>query len=256
MNILVRIYGDSLSLPVPRDNVFYTGTYGELFRRRLAREGHCVSLYNRASYGAPLKDVLAAWENDRACFDVSGGILVAHCGITDCAPRPINRAMRACVRRLPEKPRQRVIDFLHRNRAAILNRGFMWRHTDPVPFGLRYRSWLTAAAATAHVFAFNIAPTWPETDVHSPGLAASIAMYNEIISNSVRLIDKNIVLVDAHRAITSAEEGVKKYISADGHHLTPAGHELYADLLFQKVENLLSSGEQLTGHAGEAPKAR
>ena len=121
--------------------------------------------------------------------------------------------------------------------------------TKPSPFEKEYGHWLTAAAAqSSHVLVLNIAPTTAETEAHSPGLAKSIAMYNRIILKTTGRIGGNVTLVDVHTAIQNASRGIDAFISADGHHITEAGHEFCAELLFQEARRVLErpafSGDQ------------
>lgn len=253
MNMLVRIYGDSLGLPRPSESVSCGETYGEQFKSQLERAGNRVALYNRSVGGASLRDLRRAWERDKPYFAASCEVLVIQCGVVDCAPRPVDRTTRGIVSRLPPVARQPIVDFLHRKRAAILSYGFLFRITEPAAFESLYGRWLAEAAALATVvFALNIAPTRPQTESHSPGFARSIEMYNEIISRSVQRVSRNVFAVDVYSAIKSEPGGTDRYISADGHHISPAGHRLYADLLFSHAQRVLSGSDQTNECAEKA----
>ena len=110
---------------------------------------------------------------------------------------------------------------------------------------MRYRfrreihRWLTAACAEVdEIYVLTIAPTNEETEAHSPGLTASIEAYNALLVDIVEELkdtrQARIAIVDVHAAITAAEDTTIPYVSpSDGHHLSPAGHTLYASKLIE-----------------------
>lgn len=78
----------------------------------------------------------------------------------------------------------------------------------------------------------NIAPAPDALDLHSAGLKASIARYNQIIAEVVAAAASGQVeLVDAHLAIGAPERGLEEYLRPDGHHISRSAHRLYAGLI-------------------------
>lgn len=231
--LLARVYGDSLSLPRYEDGILFHETYPELVCRALAaRLSRPIHLYNRSMGGASIRELMTAWENDSRYFGDVDEILILQLGIVDCAPRPLGPRLRATVGMLPTRVRRPIIRFLHNNRSRILRSGLGSRFTSPKMFRRLYREWLRRITAQTHMtFVINIAPTTEAIETHSPGLSASIALYNSIIREAVDECNTpSIRLIDVHDAI--AKEKVDKYVNVnDGHHITRAGHRLYADLI-------------------------
>lgn len=230
--LVLRVHGDSLGLPRFHDGVSVHQTYAELFAEVLRGRGWDVRLYNRSIGGGSIRDIGDQLASDTTYFgDREAGVLVLQSGIVDCAPRPIPHSVRTVIEHAPAPVRTRVVRFLHDHRAHILGAGIVFRRTPPAQFERRFASTLEAAKRSARaVFVMNIAPTTPEMDAHSPGLSASIERYNELIARVASGAGTEVVHIDVHRAITdrSIEECVNPH---DGHHITPAGHALYAELL-------------------------
>jgi hypothetical protein len=234
---LVRIYGDSLSLPRFEDEIRYPDSYTELVARGLeaAAPGLLVSVYNR-SQGAWTIDLLReAYDKDHSYFgDGHTDLLIIQCGVCDCAPRPLPPRARKVVGKLPSLLRHLIIGLLHRNRARLLNWGVFWRNTDPVEFRKQLAMWLERASSEAgQVCVINIAPTLPHIEAHSPGFGNSIRLFNTIISEEVVRIGRdNVHCIDVYSAICEASEGPEQYVnSKDGHHITREGHRAYAQRL-------------------------
>ena len=239
--VLIRVYGDSLSLPRAGDGIPYTDTYPELLaqecRTRWPEAG--AHLYNRSHGGHTIGELWSEYRNDNFYFGDSGGdILVVQCGVVDCAPRPIPESVRRVISALPGPLKSVVINFLHHNRARMLRSGFVFRKTKPARCATLYKQWLSLAVQQfAHVYALNIAPTTPAMEAHSPGFSASIERYNDLIATTIEELDApNLTLVNAYEAIVGETEGLAKYINGkDGHHLTLAGQRLYADLIVSQL---------------------
>lgn len=244
--ILIRVYGDSLSLPRFEDGIPFHETYPEIVCRELAvRLSRPVHLYNRSMGGASIQQLMTAWENDSRYFGDVDEVLIIQLGIVDCAPRPLGPRLRAAVGMLPTRLRRPIIRFLHNNRARILRSGLGSRFTPPRVFKQVYQNWLKRVSNTHRgvTFVINIAPTIPTIEAHSPGLTASIELYNAMISDIVLQMNSPCVrLVDVHRHIQDRK--IEEYIHAiDGHHITYRGHQLYAELILAEdvVPRLLRS---------------
>jgi hypothetical protein len=101
--VLIRMYGDSLSMPRIRAGIPYTHSYGELFRSRLEEflPGIRVDLYNRSVGGASIARLKETFEIDDTYFGPGEDILIIQAGIVDCAPRSISGRARRLVGRCP-----------------------------------------------------------------------------------------------------------------------------------------------------------
>jgi lysophospholipase L1-like esterase len=85
-----------------------------------------------------------------------------------------------------------------------------------------------------------VAPPTEAGENHSPGLMASVATYNKLLAAAVLAAQApHVLLVDAHAALSVNAGTLARCINQqDGHHLTAAGHQLYAELLQQNFEQL------------------
>jgi hypothetical protein len=129
---LIRIYGDSLSLPRVSEGVYYLDSYPELLAKRIKElhPGTTVHLYNRSLGGAKILQIENLYREDSFFFGRNGGdIMVLQCGIVDCAPRPIPDKVRSAISKAPEFFKSPIIHLLHAWRRRILNTGFVWRRT-------------------------------------------------------------------------------------------------------------------------------
>jgi hypothetical protein len=234
---LIRLYGDSLSMPRSTEGIHYLETFAERFRAQIedTTPGCRVSIYNRSRGGVAISTLLEDFRKDSFFFGMPGGsVMILQAGIVDCAPRPLPPLIRRGVAMLPPRAKSRVIEFLHEHRAGILRRGFGWRATSLRTFADVYSEWLSVACRTFElVYAVNIAPTNAATEARSPGFGRSVIQYNSLIKRACQTAESNNVrLIDVHAAILGDERGINKFINAnDGHHITAAGHRLYADLL-------------------------
>jgi hypothetical protein len=234
---LVRVYGDSLSMPRQSEGVKYFQTYPELL---LAAWKHQVpeseiALYNRSYSDANAVRLLETYRSDAFYFGRPGGdIAILQCGIVDCAPRPIPPKVRSIVSRLPASIRDRFASFIHNNRAAMLRSGLIWRVTPPRLFLKTLTATLNLAAPDfSRVYVINIAPTTPATEARSPGLSESIRNYNSLIEEVVHAVAaRNIHIIDVHKLISSEPSHIESLISpVDGHHISAIAHRLYADAI-------------------------
>jgi len=247
--ILLRIYGDSLSMPREFDSIPFYRTYPEILRHSLEHIflGKRVCLYNRSSGGGMIKSLWTDYQRDSTYFRPDkGDILIIQCGIVDCAPRPIPSFLGKVVLRLPEIMQNAVRRFLHRYRPYILHSGFSWRQIVPEEFESNLIKWFTVASKDfQRVYVLNIAPTNESIEAHSPGLTSSIELYNKLIVNSIELVgEANIHLIDVYKAICDSNEKLTKFINnQDGHHITQDGHELYARMIASHEESLFKIGK-------------
>jgi hypothetical protein len=236
-NLLIRIYGDSLSLPRAADGIECGDIYPELLRDSIeARQpGLRVVVFNRSKGGASISELYRQFIDDSVYFPKDhSGILIIQCGIVDCAPRPVPTSVRAWIGRLPLPLRWATTKLLHHLRPYLLRAGIRWSITPIDHFEQALTQWLQKAQlGLERIYVFNIAPTIPETETHSPGLARSIDEYNVVIERTIEKMDpETVVLVDVHRAISENDGDLVRFVNArDGHHITKSGHRLYAELL-------------------------
>ena len=229
----ICIYGDSLSLPRAGDAIPPEATYAELLRERLRHRGVAATVLNRSRGGATIDELYRDYRNDLGYIgEAPGQVLVIQCGVVDCAPRPLSRRGRRVVGRLPAALRSPIVSFLHRKRAALLSRGISFRYTQPPRFAAVLGGWLRHAAPRySRILVINIAPTTAEMEQHSPGFTASIETFNGLIAGAVRDVP-NATVVDVHRLLSSSAAELTRCVNQqDGHHITAAGHQLFAETL-------------------------
>ncbi len=257
--LLIRVYGDSLSLPRTDEKLEYHQTYAELLatRWRQCLPGTSVYLYNRSFTGANASSIYETYRSDTFFFGRPGGdIGIIQCGVVDCAPRPIAGWARDILSRAPDQIRNSIVRLLHNYRASILTSGFVWQTVPPPSFAKFFAKLLALAAPDfPRLYVLNIAPTNSETESHSPGFSASIDLYNSLIAKTIKATTfQNITLIDVHKAIATASNGIERYIShLDGHHITPDAHRLYADLICDQEKKFgLTEAETSTVSEGAA----
>lgn len=236
---LVRVYGDSLSMPRQSEGVCYFQTYPELLAAAWKHQtpDSEITIYNRSYSDASAVRLLETYRSDAFYFGRPGGdVAILQCGIVDCAPRPIPPKVRSIVSRLPAFVRDRIVAFIHTNRASMLRSGLIWRVTPPKLFFETLTAILKLAAPEfPRVYVINIAPTTPVTEAHSPGFSESIDHYNKLINNALTAVGApNVTLIDVHNRILSQHQPVERFVSQiDGHHITVSAHQLYADLILE-----------------------
>lgn len=72
--LLLRVYGDSLSMPRAEEGIAYPDSYPELLRDGLAEvTGDTVDLYNRSYGGAPIDQLKQACEYDALYIVAAAG---------------------------------------------------------------------------------------------------------------------------------------------------------------------------------------
>lgn len=247
-DLLIRVYGDSLAMPRATDGISYRETYPELLQAAIHDRfpGSLVSLYNRSGGGLTIESLHDRYLQDCTYFGLTTNqILVIQCGVVDCAPRPIPAFLRLLISKLPGPVRAPVVRFLHWARPALLRAGLRWRLTSKRRFEEVLIRWLKHAATHfARTYVVNIAPTVPAIAAHSPGFESSIIAYNALIMRAVKA-SGSAVLIEINAAIEKAGS-VSSCVSVDGHHITHAGHRLYADLILALEHARLRSGGATT----------
>ncbi len=244
--VLIRVYGDSLSMPRYREEIGFEATYPELLRAELENAGvrRRVHLYNRSRSGGNIATLYNDYHLDSFHFGPDWtDFLIIQCGVCDCAPRPIPPWLKYRIGQMRELFRSAIVWLIRKNRARLLRSGYLWRETPAHVFAANYEVWLRNACASArHVFALNIAPTTDAIDAHSPGFRSSIEYYNGLIADAVSAVDaRNLTLIDVYGALKAQPEPLELYINAkDGHHITTTGHKFYCRLIMEKCAALLT----------------
>jgi acyl-CoA thioesterase-1 len=228
----VRVYGDSLALPRPgvvANEERYVALLEEWWRSR----GQPVELVDRSRANQTLPEVRDWWVHDNAYFGEQVDVLIAHCGICDCAPRPLRPRERAWVSRLPAPLQEPVVSFVHRFRSQLV-RARTIRVVPAETFRAVYRDWLPKVVQHARrTYVLTIAPTNADLELRSPGFGESIRRYNNIIRETVEELGAGkTTLIDVNRAILKSPDGIDAWVlREDGHHITPRTHRMVFEQL-------------------------
>lgn len=236
---LIRVYGDSLSLPRCSENIDFLSTYPEILKKELSLKRNTeIYLYNRSKIRETITKARQAISDDNCYFHTGNGILIIQIGLCDCAPRPIPDKVRTKISDLPEFFKKKVISFLHKNRSSIQKVKY-WNYTEKEIYRENYYNLLNEVSELfEYIFCINIPPTNSKIEEHSSGLTLNIENYNQIIEEVIGSLNKkNIHLIDvyAKAKAESDEKGFNKYVLKDGQHITEEGHLLYSRLILEKI---------------------
>jgi hypothetical protein len=237
----IRLYADSLALPRPSlvEN-------HERYFRRLQEwwAAHNAVLpfeiCERDKANSTIGFLLDWYSHDVKYFG-SGDVLLIHCGICDCAPRPVPLPVREQISKMPEWLRTWIVKFLHFARPALLKMGVSWRNTEPAAYERFLRMWLMDAKDKfSRIYVINIAPTNAVMESHSPGISESIVQYNRIIASTMdEFKDQPIHLIDMNRLIAEKNDLNSYILETDGHHYKEPSHRLCAEEIIKLEQRYL-----------------
>lgn len=239
-------YGDSLSQPrekIVKDSQRYLTLILTWFCKNWAVN---TRLYEHSRGNSTVKSLYDWYCNDMSYFkNENKDILIIHCGICDCAPRIVLPKLRSCINKLPNKVKNVVIEEIKKNRKRVQKKGIYWRRVKPKEFSKILEEWLLSAMGEfKRIYVFNIAPTNDRIEEHSPGLRASINIYNNLIFNVINSIKaQNICLIDIHEKILDESNGmnnIDEYITEeDGHHITIKTHQLCFNAIMENEQKYM-----------------
>lgn len=241
-SVTVQFYSDSLGLPrLDAIEVKLTDTYiykiQEFLRIKLNRP---VFTVNRSKGGATISELYEMFAHDESYFYQNRkDVLIIHCGICDCAPRPVSLRFRKIISVLPSFAKNRIIKFLHDNRARLFSYGIKFYNTKSSEFEYILKKWIDNAKEKYKlIYVINIAPANAKYEIHSPGTMESIRNYNQIIRNVVdSYADTNVFSMNTFELIQRNEHNIDEYLhKLDGHHITSLTHHIIAEDFAKTVE--------------------
>ncbi len=239
--IKVRIYGDSLGLP-RIGHVKNEERYITLLEKFIRQKNQNIEYLDRTRINSTVTYLHRWYVEDNAYFGENNDILIIHCGICDCAPRPIPPKLRGFISTLKGKFREIAVKLVKKNRIRLQKNNFIWRTTEPSIFSETYTNWIIEALKSfKQIYIVNIAPTNESTEKRSPGLIASITQYNAMIAEIITTINKsNIHLIDIYRGINDdiidQNSDINQYIlQEDGHHITPKTHQIIFNKIIETI---------------------
>ncbi len=233
INLLV--YGDSVAFRRIDDPQDFAVTYPFKLKELIERELKVrVNLLLRGRGGADIRAIEAILVRDTGFLAGAPGsttIAVLQFGIVDCAPRPFTYVLTPGLRLLPLIG-QPVLSQLVQHRRGLQK---LWSYTVTTKrdFWRRYTGIVNVCHGSGMKPVAVGMPLPPiSMEQRSPGFRRSTALFNDIIRD---VIPESFCDVEA-----SLTESLRESIlRSDGHHLTEAGHRLYADLLLERVRKLV-----------------
>ena len=250
--IIIQVYGDSVSLPRIERGIGVAKIYPELYRTWMEATypEKKVYLYNRSQGAIDIEGLHNVYQKDRDYFDRQADrVMILEVGVVDAPPRPVPTWFKNNIlAKLPLSIRQPIVRFLHHNRPFLIKAGFRFRVTSPKKFRNIYAQWIKQASQDfTRIYVLTIIPTLDKVEQHSPGFTASIELFNQILKTAHKDQEvKNVLVIDLYQHIKDAPEPLETYIDeTDGHHLTEAGHQLCAGLLIEREDTLKSVKKNL-----------
>ena len=208
------------------------------------RIGVRVNLTLRGLPGATIARIGASVLRDTGYYggtDDALNVAIIQGGIVDCAPHPFTYALAPLLRAVPLLG-QRLISFLVRHR-RVLQLTWSYREVSESKFIKAYASIVAVFRRTRiRPIAVGMPVPPPEVEYRSPGFSASVVRYNELIRKALPE-----AFCDVESRFTEAMRG--QLLLEDGHHLTVAGHRLYAEALYPMVESYVARFGAAAGRA-------
>lgn len=212
----ICILADSLAAP-REDNIDDSIRWPQLLFRSIEP----VEYVNRVKGGSTTKKV-------KKIKGVEADIFIIQLGIVDCAPRLFTRFENKQIARLPRSWREKIINWAKTKRRSSVERAYV----NPVKFERNLKKILQIANGNAVVFIKIITPSKDMLSTN-PSIQQQVMLYNSIIEK-IELASSNV------SSITIPDEYVKNITLDDGYHLNEQGHQVVANLVIEKVGQLLS----------------
>lgn len=230
-SLVVRVYGDSISMPRCSEGVMVEDSWPSLLEDYLREAGwKSPRVLNRSLGGATVREIKALFDRDAFYYKSQPGVVVFRFGIVDCTPRPIPLWLRDILARNPLNLSQPIISFLHRHRTAMIKRKF-FQNTDVDLFSKMYRQVVQAAVSDGNwCVCMGIGPVSQKMEVRSPGLLREMARYNKSIESYAAEYQCLYAPIDA---VFSADR--ESVLLNDGHHNSKAGNMLAARYVAQAI---------------------
>lgn len=234
--INLYVYSDSLAFRRPGQPHDLSFTYPFVLHDLIeSRLGYKTNLLLRGRGGGlTIESVKGIIKQDSGYLGGDGEALtvaILQFGIVDCAPRPITYAIVPFLRRLPIVG-HKIIAALVEHRRGLQN---LWSYkvTPERKFKREYSS-IVYLCNSAHMRTLSVGlPLPPFVIEHrSPGFRRSASIYNELIRE---VVPESFCDIEQHISESLRES----LLLPDGHHLTEAGHQFYAEKIFEQLNKLL-----------------
>jgi lysophospholipase L1-like esterase len=230
------VYSDSLAFRRAGQShdlsFLYPFVLKELIEARLACR---VNLVLRGVAGATLPQLRATVIRDTGYYGGTDEVLniaVIQGGIVDAARHPFTYKLAPVLRKIPVLG-ERVLGGLvkHRRRLQLI---WSYSETSKAAFAREYaRIVETCRRVAVRPIAVGMPLPTAAIEHRSPGFRRSVVEYNELIRRACPA-----AFCDVESRFT--EETREQLLLDDGHHLTEAGHRLYAEALLEHVRTYVA----------------
>jgi lysophospholipase L1-like esterase len=230
------VYSDSLAFRRPGQPHDLSFVYPVVLKHLIeSRLGVRVNLVMRGSAGAALPQVRAVVVQDTGYYGGTNealNIAIIQAGVVDAARHPFTYRVAPLLRKIPVLGERALAALVPRRRQLQL----IWSYCQtPKPtFVKEYKRIVdTCRRSLMRPIAVGMPLPTDAIETRSPGFRNSVAEYNELIRQT---LPEAFCDVEAQFAHAVREQ----LLLEDGHHLTEAGHRLYAEALLPHVESYLS----------------
>ena len=241
-DVVIRVYGDSISMPRYADGIEVGMSWPEILKCAIEQEGKNVFLYNRSLGGAAVSEIFNIVNRDAGYFAGCPGVVIIYCGIVDCAPRPVPQWIRNVIGHMPLLLRKRIISFLHDYRNQVQKVKY-WNTTQIRNFRRLYSKMIRRVAENGNcIIAVGIGPVSIGMLARSYGLQQELRRYDGLIAE-ISGAAENVWYLDLKAKMPMyfkdgrgiAEDEV---FLPDGHHFTALGNEIVAKIVFDEIKKL------------------
>lgn len=239
------VYSDSLAFRRKQQSQDLQFLYPFVLKGLIeSRLGIRTNLVMRGNGGALVRTVHATLLRDTGFFGFSAetiNIAVLQCGVVDCAPQPFTYALAPMIRSVPIVG-EKILAFLGEHRRTLQS-FWSYRAVSKRRFVRHYANLLrTCRVAALEPIAVGMPLPTLGIEQRSPGFRQSVAAYNPLIQQSLpdRFCDIEAEISEADRDLLLLD---------DGHHLTEAGHQLYAESIYRHVERIVAERVSAQSHS-------
>ena len=229
------VYSDSLAFRRAGQSQDLSFTYPFVLKELLqAKLGIRANMVLRGGGGSTITDIRGLVVRDSGYFggaQTAMNIAIIQCGIVDCAPLPITYALAPLLRALPLVG-PKILAALVRHRSGIQAR-WSYTRTSRRRFARDYATIVrTCHACFIRPIAVGLPLPTLAIERRSPGFRRRVVACNDLIRD---VLPEQFC--DVEQSLTESLR--ESLLLDDGHHLTEAGHRLYADALLAQIQRCL-----------------
>lgn len=228
---IITIIGDSLSMVSQDDGLKYKDLYMYKLQEKLGPDFDIITRTRRAN--TVKSQTLWQYMHDDILYNQSK-YLVIYLGIVDCAPRIFSKLSHYYLKLIrPKKIVENYIAFKSRHR-RFFTKYFPKTYSSKKQFknGLEYiLKEIKQKTEVKKVFIVNIADTNEKNRYRSYNYEKNINDYNKILEQIVSQNNQLCDLIDMYQKTRQNPSLILK----DGIHLSKQGHDVLAEMLYNKI---------------------